>query len=210
MSDNALWAVDEFTTTPSLLADLLDRLKGSEAVATKILSEKQRLTLLAATEGLNYRAASAVVGEAENRVFQDFGLCMDFSTASPFRSASDGISQLVQQANQLLTHQPLPPQFHFNDLIVQRYRQSSQGMSPHRDHIRYTQLVALIILNGTADFSICADRSAANNKIINSNPGDVILMLAPGFSGDDKRPFHQVSNIVGARHTVGLRNDSFS
>jgi len=210
MSDNALWAVNEFSTTPAFLADLLDRLKESEALATGLLSENQRRALLTATEELNYRRATAVVGEAENKVFQDFELCMDISTTSPFRSASNSFSQLVQQANLLLKRQHLPFNFWFNDLIVQRYNQASEGMSPHRDHIRYTHLVALVVLDGAANFSVCEDRSGANNKNINSQPGDVILMLAPGFSDGDKRPFHQVRNIVGPRHSFGLRYDSFA
>jgi hypothetical protein len=35
-----------------------------------------------------------------------------------------------------------------NDYIVQRYPAGCAGMSPHRDHIRYTGLVAIVMLGG--------------------------------------------------------------
>jgi len=210
IDQNERWRTENFVVTAPELAENLRNLSRLNALSTKLLSEDQRLALLSACDDLTYRDATPVVGEGENKVFQDFALCMDFKCESPFRSAANALTLLVQQANAMIAPACLPATFGFNDLIVQRYDENSTGMSPHRDHIRYTHLVALVVLNGKADFSICDDRSGTNSRTIESRPGDVIFMLAPGFADEQIRPLHQVKNIIGPRHSFGLRLDSLA
>lgn len=210
MNINKLWCEDQFPATPSSLAEALDKLVECDALALRLLSDKQCKKLVVEADHLDYRPAVPVVGMPGSEVFQDFMLCMNFPDSSPFLQMGKGISNLLKLANNHSSTKPLPGSFCFNDFIVQDYSDNSEGMSPHRDHIRYINLVALVLLEGEADFSVCEDRSGKSSKVIQARPGDVILMKAPGFCGEDSRPFHQVRNIKGRRLIVGLRQDSYN
>jgi hypothetical protein len=94
-----------------------------------------------------------------------------------------------------------------------RYPDKGAGISPHRDSRRFTQMIAIISLSGSADFRIVADRSG--REIIQRwrcLPGDLVLLRGPGLSdpldGSDPRPLHSVSSSTqGGRLTVAFRMD---
>ena len=97
----------------------------------------------------------------------------------------------------------------FNDFSVQRYPVSKAGesyaISPHLDHGRYINVVAVYILRGFAPFYICGDRSGAIQMEIFTKSGDLILMRGAGFMGIMQRPFHYVGPVTEDRLTFGLR-----
>jgi alkylated DNA repair dioxygenase AlkB len=117
------------------------------------------------------------------------------------------LEDLVARALARLDPPPLPAPPPLNDLVVQRYAVGSRGITPHRDHLRYRDLVALVNLAGRARFFICADRSGRDAREIPLPPGSVLLMRAPDFAGRSDRPFHMLSEVTETRISLGLRHD---
>lgn len=164
--------------------------------------------LLAACAGLSYRVARPLVGTAGREVRQDFELTMEIPQPHPLRALAVALEAAVGAAAAGLRPNPLPEGLVFNDLIVQRYHRGSRGITPHRDHLRYTGLVVLVTLVGSADFFVCADRSGAQAVSLPARPGRAILLAAPGFAGGRERPFHFVSAVREPRISLGIRQDS--
>jgi hypothetical protein len=67
--------------------------------------------------------------------------------------------------------------------------------------------VCLFILEGKGRFFICQDRSGSGAREIPNQPGEVLLMRAPGFLGSQERPFHLVREIQEPRYVFGLRQE---
>ena len=103
---------------------------------------------------------------------------------------------------------PLSPPFQFNDRVLQRYAVGARGISPHRDHIRYQGLVAIVVLSGSGRFYVSPDRSGQDAREIPAPAGHAILMRAPGFAGRRTRPFHGLDRVDRRRLTIGLRYDA--
>ena len=94
-----------------------------------------------------------------------------------------------------------------NDLIVQRYPPGCTGITPHRDHVRYGFLIAIILLTGDGHFGVCHDRQGNESREIDFKPGDLLLMGGPGLVPNFTRPFHYVNGVTDSRRTIGLRYD---
>lgn len=193
--------------TPAALALALARLELEDSLALDLLDEDLRLSLLRAADALPYREARPIVGEGDRAVHQDFEICMTFPEPSIFGDFARALESLTNQALALMPRPPLA-QVRYNDLAIQRYQPGSQGITPHRDHIRYQGLVALVILAGEARFFVCADRGGAGAREIPSPPGGLVLMRAPGYAGAKTRPFHMLKDVTSYRVSLGLRYDT--
>jgi hypothetical protein len=196
------------------LAAALEAVARDGAAGLPLLDPSSRRRLLAAVRRLPYRPGKPVVGEGRRQVRQRFVLSMDIPAGHVAWALAGALDDALAAA---CSH--LPARFAgavagFNDLIVQRYEPGALGITPHRDHIRYTGVVAIVILGGSARFCICRDRSGRGAREISCPPGGAILMRAPGMvwspdrPGADDRPFHFVSDIRCRRYTIGLRHDS--
>jgi alkylated DNA repair dioxygenase AlkB len=81
-----------------------------------------------------------------------------------------------------------------NDASVQRYRPGALGITPHLDGRRFRYLVAVVTVDGTAAFSLCADRSGTVLRRWDTVAGSLLLMRGPGLAGcADCRPLHTVA-----------------
>lgn len=164
--------------------------------------------LASCDQDLRYRAARPLVGGAGREVRQDFDLTMDIPARHPLRQVAQHLTTAFGEGLAAMSPNPLPGGLVFNDLIVQRYPAGSDGITPHRDHIRYVGLVALLTLAGDARFYLCDDRAGGNPRPFGMAPGGLTLMRAPGFPGEPQRPFHCVADIRRPRVSVGLRHDT--
>ncbi len=173
-----------------------------------ILAEAECRALLAGCEALSYSLARPLVGAAGREVRQDFDLTMEIPKPNPIRDLAASLDVAVAAASGLLDPNPLPDGVVFNDLIVQRYPKGSQGITPHRDHLRYTGLVVLVTLVGKVPFCVCADRSGGDPVEIAAPPGGAVLLAAPGFAGGRTRPFHFLRPVTEPRVSLGIRQDS--
>ena len=178
------------------------------AAALPVLCEAQRMRLVAAAKDMSWRAARTVVGEGERQVIQDFELAQDFSGRSPYRKVATLIDAAIAQAARRLSPNPLPDGYHINDLILQRYAPGSRGITPHRDHLRYRGVVALVVVAGDGRFCLCDVRRGSGAREIAAGPGDLLLMRAPGLARSSERPFHFLDRITIERLSFGLRWDT--
>lgn len=195
-------------TDDSCLARAIARLEHQDAGALPWIDHASCASLVAALDALSFRKARPVVGEGERAVFQDFDICMPVPADHPVQELRRLTEAALQRALQSLDPPAIATPFLLNDVVVQRYGPGSAGISPHRDHVRYVGLVALVLLAGDGVFSVCADRSAAGERQVAATPGDLILMRAPGLFGRMDRPFHRLRAITRSRITVGLRHDA--
>jgi hypothetical protein len=111
------------------------------------------------------------------------------------------MDRLLCEADEYPFESPLK----FNEMVLQKYERGPIGITPHRDHVTYVNLVCIFNLAGRARFGIASDRSGRGARFLDAVPGNVILMRAPGFKGARRRPFHFVSDIDETRYVFGLR-----
>ncbi len=193
--------------TPAEVARSLARLAEEDAAALDLLSPQCCADLLAASAELSYREARPVIGEGEREVHQDFEICMPVPDGSPFHDCRDALERLLGRALKVMPAPPLTVPPRLNDLVVQRYPAGSRGITAHRDHLCYRDLVAIVTLAGQARFFVSTDRSGDNAREVSIPPGSVLLMRAPGFAGRDDRPFHFLNDVGEERVCLGLRHD---
>lgn len=198
---------ENFELSAAELSQAIPRLAHEDAVSLPFVSGDLLRYLLQESALLPYRPARPTVGKDKRTVYQDFELCMTFGAESPFRVFARALDRLTRTAVQDARFE-LGPAFTFNDLIVQRYMPDSGGITPHRDHVRYVGLVALVILAGDAEFYVCGDRDGSGARLIASPKGCLLLMRGAGFAGIKTRPFHMLKNIRSFRVSFGLRHDT--
>ncbi len=193
---------------PAELAGALARLDTAHAVSLPLLGARARRRLIGSTTRLPYRPAVPVVGAGANAVRQDFELCMAIPERSLLRAFAAALEALLNAALDRLEPRPLARPLHLNDLVVQRYPKGSLGITAHRDHLRYQNLVALVTLSGAARFRLCDDRAGRGARELPCPPGSLLLMRAPGFGGQGDRPFHFLDRVTRSRLSLGLRHDA--
>lgn len=197
-----------FVTDATAMADALRRVGDEAASSLPLLPAAALAPLLEEARGLSYRPARSLVGQGDAAVRQDFELTTGIPPAGALMALSGALNWLIGEAVATMHAPPLPGDFEINDYIVQYYPVGCGGMSPHRDHIRYAGLVAIVMLAGAGRFLVCDDRAGANERAIPMGPGDLLLMRAPGFQGRGDRPFHAVRDIIEDRYILGLRHDA--
>ncbi len=207
MARNDSFTPDELAG-PAELAGALARLDAEPAVSLPLLGARVRRRLIGATTRLPYRPAIPVVGAGTNAVRQDFELCMVIPERSLLRAFAAALEALLNAALARLEPRPLARPLHLNDLIIQRYPEGSFGITAHRDHVRYQDLVALVTLSGAARFCLCDDRAGRGARELPCPPGHLLLLRAPGFGGRRDRPFHFLDRIARPRLSLGLRHDA--
>ena len=206
-------AVPNVDTAPRVLtsteemAALIGRLAEEGAASIPVIDDATCRALLAEARRLPYRVARETIGEGESAVRQDFELCMSFPAESPFWPFAAALEGHLAAALAALDPPPVAG-LKLNDLIVQRYQPGSAGITPHRDHVRYIGLVALVTLAGAGRLYVCADRGGTDAREIPAPPGALVLMRAPGFAGLRDRPFHFLKDITAERYSLGLRHDT--
>jgi hypothetical protein len=186
----------------------LSRLAAEDVACLPLVPEAGLAPLLAAARTLSYRTARNEIGDGARAVRQDFDICMAPPRPSPLWALAAELEEFLGHA--LAGQRPalLAGRFTFNDVVVQRYPAGSFGITAHRDHLRYTGLVALILLSGEGRFFTCAERSGLEAREIPWRPGELLLMRAPGFAGRRDRPFHFLRDVSSERYSIGLRHDT--
>ena len=186
----------------------LARLAEEDAVCLPLLDPGQRAVWLAEAERHRYRDARPVIGSGTRSVYQDFEVGVTFPPDSGFHAFAAALEARLHDALAALDPCPLQDVV-LNDLILQRYPAGSRGITPHRDHVRYVGLVAIVTLAGRARFFLCNDRGGAGAREIPIPPGGLCLMRAPGFAGLTDRPFHYLSDVgETGRISLGIRHDT--
>lgn len=171
------------------------------------LGNNERERLVSAVDVLPRRRAQPITGSKNAPVHQDFDLCYNVPPENPAWDIAKQLEHLIktEMGNAGLVGYD---SFQFNDLIVQYYPPQSRGITPHRDNIRYRFVVAILILSGNGNFSICENRDGGGAKKIPAEAGDLLLMAGPGLAGQMLGPLHFLRDVTEKRRTIGLRYDA--
>jgi hypothetical protein len=96
-----------------------------------------------------------------------------------------------------------------NEASIQRYDAGALGITPHLDRKRYRYLVAVVTVEGAAEFTLCANRDGDPLDVWQVSAGDLVLLRGPGLAGaEDGRPLHSVRGpAAGRRTSIGFRMD---
>jgi hypothetical protein len=94
-----------------------------------------------------------------------------------------------------------------NEAYVQRYEPGALGVSPHLDSKRFTVLVAIFTIEGSARFALCQTRAGEILQEWEAGPGSLTLLRGPGLvDAEDRRPFHTVHGpTAGRRFSITFR-----
>ncbi len=187
------------------MAAIVDALRTCGATSFAVLADGYRGRLLDEARRQPYRRARDVVGRGDRIVRQDMEVCDEIARNSLFHDLRRRFGALVAAGLEDVEPYPFATPLDLNDLMLQRYDAGSFGITPHRDRLRYINLVCLFTLAGNARFLVCADRTGRDVREIDAAPGRVILMMAPGFLGCHERPFHAVGDLSEPRYSFGLR-----
>ena len=196
-----------FVSGTGVLTDAIRRTADADAASLPLLDSAACARLAGEARRLAFRPARAVVGIGETAVYQDFDLATEIPGGG-LTALVRALDRHIGRALESMTRNPLPDGFVVNDLIVQRYAAGSAGITPHRDHLRYVGLVAIVVLAGAGRFLVSHDRTGRDAREIPAPPGHLLLMRAPGFNGRNDRPFHALREITEERYILGLRCDS--
>ena len=205
------------STKIPVLASRLDLLEVSSsisilsrvgAVACPCLDVSEANALVSVVDQLEYRPAKAITGSDNAPVYQDFDLCYDIPSGHSLWEFAQVLEQALTSALAGAEVDSECYPLRLNDLIVQRYPPGCAGITPHRDHVRYGFLIAIILLTGDGYFGICDDRQGNESREIDFKPGDLLLMGGPGLIPNFRRPFHFVNGVTDWRRTIGLRYDT--
>ena len=178
------------------------------AVACPCLDVPEANALVSVVDQLEYRPAKAITGSDNAPVYQDFDLCYDIPSGHSLWEFAQVLEQALTSALAGAEVDSECYPLRLNDLIVQRYPPGCAGITPHRDHVRYGFLIAIILLTGDGYFGVCDDRQGNESREIDFKPGDLLLMGGPGLIPNFRRPFHFVNRVTDWRRTIGLRYDT--
>jgi len=179
-----------------------------DAASLPLLATDELAGLLSAVAALPFRTGRREIGSGAAQVRQDFDICMAPPKPGALWNLAARLEAYLADALGKVRPPPLAGPLRLNDLVVQRYPPGSFGITAHRDHVRYTGLVALILLSGDGRFFVSETRSGKGAREIPWCPGELLLLRALGFAGRDDRPFHYLSDITSERYSLGLRHDT--
>ncbi len=185
------------------IENVVERLSSDSTVVLRILDEDLRLRLLREAESYVYLEQPEFVGKFNVR--QQLASFSSFGQRSPFVLLKNEFQSLLERKLANIKEYPFQYPLQLNEAVIQRYERGSLGLSPHRDNLNCINVVCVFVIDGTADFYVCEDRSGKGARKIDSAPGNLIIMRAPGFLGSDFRPFHLLTNITERRYSFALR-----
>lgn len=187
------------------LKGALEVIARQGATSVPLLAKEYHLALLEEAQKLTYQPEPEVVGSGERVVRQQLATCESFPPGSLYLRLSEALGQLLGERLAEIEPYPFETPLRLNALSLQRYTAGSLGITPHRDGLKYVNLIVVVVIAGKGRFCTCANRSGREAQEIAAETGRAILMRAPGLYGSRERPFHFVDQITADRWTFGLR-----
>ena len=187
------------------IAEILEDIRSIGAASAVILNEDFRRSLLKEAKSYDYRPEDEIVGSGDRVVRQQVESFENFRGESKYILLKRLFQRLMEGVLRELDEYPFDTPLNFNSMVLQKYRRGSLGITPHRDGLKFINLVCIFIIDGGGKFFVCADRSGRGTREIYTCPGRVVFLRAPGFMGSGERPFHFVTEIRETRYAFGLR-----
>ena len=207
MSDNTNLFLNKSSVNKLMKGLVNINQEKSNHISIPFISKPFIFELIEQASILHFRKARALVG---NSVTQDFEICFPAPRDGAIDILATSIERLFLEAINLL-HEPPIKGPKFNDIAMQRYVSGSVGISPHKDHKKYTSVIIIVTLSGRSNFCVCDDRNGKNAKILDDRPGNILILPATGFkvlSNVFNRPIHFVNSISDGRLSIGLRQNN--
>ena len=207
MSDNTNLFLNKSSVNKLMKGLVNINQEKSNHISIPFISKPFIFELIEQASILHFRKARALVG---NSVTQDFEICFPAPRDGAIDILATSIERLFLEAINLL-HEPPIKGPKFNDIAMQRYVSGSVGISPHKDHKKYTSVIIIVTLSGRSNFCVCDDRNGKNAKILDDSPGNILILPATGFkvlSNVFNRPIHFVNSISDGRLSIGLRQNN--
>lgn len=183
------------------LESIHESLVNDGAVSVPFLTEAEREQLLTEARTLDYVRQPEVAESGIVR--EDLASCTIKNEGSIFFSIADRLAVFLSELA-YTTHQSTErlPKAH---VALQKYEQGSFGITPHRDEKKYGIAICIIPLTGTGELAMCDDRAGNNKKVLDTTPGNLVMLRAPGYANMHVRPMHVVSDIAEERIVLGVR-----
>ena len=198
--------VELFVPTKLNAERILEELSSVGTTSVRLLEEDFRVALLKEAQDYDYEPEDEIVGSGDRVVRQQVSSFNGFPEDGNYVLLKDSFQDLLERRLARLGDYPFETALSFNSMVLQRYKQGSIGITPHKDGLKYINLVCVFCIGGRGRFYVCSDRSGRDAKEVDASPGNVILMRAPGlFGAEDNRLFHYVTEIEETRYTFGLR-----
>ncbi len=194
------------------IQDLLNSDLGATVVTLNGHVDELIRKLSRLSRNLHFTPASTTATQVE----QNFSSCGKFSARSIWNHLAVRIAEKIEDkfGENVIGWNKLHGKLDFTDLAVQCYPPSPSGVdygiSPHRDHGGFINLVVVLLIQGPASFFICKDRSGKDARELRASPGDLIIMRGGGFGNQSNplpRPYHFIGRIdhPKGRLTFGMR-----
>jgi hypothetical protein len=187
------------------IAQLVERLTNVGAASLPIIANHFRRALRDEAERYQYVREAEVVGTGQNIVRQQLEACECIPPTDGAMLLKIAFQTLMDRSLTASPTYPFSSRLDLNACVLQRYQPGSIGITPHRDGLRFVNLVCIFVIAGRGRFYVCADRAGNAPQEISAPPGNVVLMRAPGFLAACERPFHYVAEIKNTRLTFALR-----
>lgn len=201
--------VQNFFGNRTLLADIFETVTMYGAVSVPILNIECCRQLLAEVEEEKYvfTQEAREQGEMGARVYQEVETCVNFPANSEFLLLKDIFEACLCAYTDSFSLYPFSFVPVFNAITLARYPAGSIGITPHRDPLKYKNLICIFILGGKGKFFLCKDRSGQDAQEVDASAGRVIFLRCPGFKGINKRPFHFLTDIEETRYSFIVRQE---
>lgn len=191
------------------IEEIIEKLSAYSGVSFPILPEGRRIDLLQEAQTYCYQQQPEIVGKG--LVQEQLSSVTHIPQSSLFWSLRNDFLELLirkcaWQEIQNIFAVPLT----FNKLSLQKYGAGSIGITPHIDGKTNMNLICIFILSGTSAFAVCRDRIGTDPVFLDTTPGNVIMLRAPGFFNSTFQPFHFVSDVTEERIVFGLRQTTVS
>lgn len=184
---------------------LFKELETRGAASIPVMPESYRKALLEEAEMYTYSPMEEVVGP--HKVREQLSAVRKVFSGSLFQRLKNDFELALWKYTRdgSPVGNPFNTPLDLNELVLQKYEKGSIGITPHRDYVQNINLICIFILTGKARFAICKDREGNDAYDLDTSPGNVIVMRAPGFMGSDFRPFHFISDVSERRIVAALR-----
>lgn len=186
------------------IENILEDIAAQRGISFPIIPEKRRIKLVGEANSYEYQSQPEIVGRGQVR--EQLSSFKEFPENSLFHKLRDDFMELIiRKLASLKIKNLFATPIEFNDMSLQKYPQNSIGITPHKDGASKINLICIFNLIGKAEFAVCDDRSGSGAKFLDTTPGNVIIIKAPGFFSSTHQPFHFVRNITEERIVFGLR-----
>ncbi len=173
---------------------IISTLEKEGGVSFPLIGEDYRNELLAEAERYTYVKQEEIVGP--NKVREQLSSCKHIPAKSVFY-------HFAKDFQETFLHKLI--KLNLSELSLQLYEQGSLGITPHRDWSDQINMICNVMLVGEAKVALCDDREGRNPRYLDTTPGNMTILRAPGFLNSDIRPFHFVKDVTSRRIVFGMR-----